>query len=101
MIQLAMSGFIYKYQKEINQICGEYGISYLAIFGSQARNEARDDSDVDFLVEFKNTPGLIEFIKAKQEFEKVLNKKVDMVTKNSLSKYLAPYVNRDIQRIYG
>lgn len=96
-----MSGLVHKYQQEINQICKDYGISYLAVFGSQARDEARDDSDVDLLVEFRNTPGLIEFIQAKQQFEKVLNRKVDMVTKKALSKYIAPYVNQDIRQIYG
>ena len=96
-----MSNLVQKHQQEINQICQEYGISSLSIFGSQARNEARADSDVDLLVEFNKTPGLIKFIQAKQKFEKVLNRTVDMVTRNALSKYIAPYVNRDIQQIYG
>ena len=96
-----MSDLINRHQQEINEICHASGISYLAIFGSQAREDARDDSDVDLLVEFRETPGLIEFIRAKQQFEKVLNRKVDLVTKSGLSKYLAPYVNQDVKQIYG
>ncbi len=96
-----MSDLINKHKHEINRVCQESGISYLAIFGSQTRGEAREDSDVDLLVEFTDTPGLIEFIHVKQQFEKVLNRKVDLITKTGLSKYIAPYVNQDIQRIYG
>lgn len=96
-----MSNLIKQHQQEINRICQESGISYLAVFGSQARNEALEDSDVDLLVEFKETPGLIRFIQTKHQFEKALNKKVDLVTKKGLSKYLAPFVNQDLQQIYG
>jgi len=96
-----MSNLIRQHQTEIDKICQDSGIIYLAIFGSEARNEAREDSDVDLLVEFKDTPGLLDFIRAKQQFEKVLSRKVDLVTKKGLSKYVSPYVNMDLQRIYG
>lgn len=96
-----MSDLIYEHKQEITKICQESGIRSLAVFGSQARREARADSDVDFLVEFIVTPGLIEFIRTKQQLEKILNRKVDLVTKNALSKYITPYVLKDIQQIYG
>ncbi len=96
-----MGNLITKYHQEVKKICEKSGISYLAVFGSQARNDAREDSDVDLLVEFKDTPGLIEFIQAKQQFEKVLNRRVDLVTKKGLSRYIAPYVKQDLQQIYG
>ena len=96
-----MSNLIRQHQHEINKICKEFGISYLAVFGSQAREEARDDSDIDLLVEFKETPGLIKFIQTKHQFEDILNRKVDLVTKKGLSKHLAPFVNQDLQQIYG
>lgn len=96
-----MNNLLYKHRQEINQVCQESGIKYLAIFGSQARGETRDKSDVDLLVEFTDTPGLIEFIRTKQKLEKVLSRKVDLVTKKGLSKYIAPYVTKDIRQIYG
>ncbi len=96
-----MVSLINQHKQEIKKICEESGISYLAIFGSQARSEARKDSDVDFLVEFKVTPGLIKFIQTKHQFEDVLKRKVDLVTKKGLSKYIAAFVNRDLQQIYG
>ena len=96
-----MNDLISKHQQELKRICQESGISYLAIFGSEARGEARDDSDVDLLIEFKDTPGLIRFIGIKQQFEKILDRKVDLVTKKGLSKHVAPYVVKDVKQIYG
>lgn len=96
-----MNDLLHTYQQEINTICKESGIKYLAVFGSLARGETRAESDVDLLIEFTDTPGLIEFIRIKQRFEKVLHRKVDLVTKKSLSKYIAPYITQDIQQIYG
>jgi len=86
---------------QIDKICKDAGITYLALFGSQARGNQTTDSDVDLLVEFKETPGLISFIRTKQQFEKVFDRKVDLVTKNGLSKYLKPYIQKDLQVIYG
>ena len=61
----------------------KYGLRLLAIFGSYARNQQNDKSDVDILVEFERPIG-IEFIDLAQEREKILNEKVDLVSKNGL-----------------
>lgn len=96
-----MNKLIQKHQKQIERICKASGISYLAVFGSQSRGDAKTNSDVDLLVEFKQTPGLIEFIRTKQLFESVLNTKVDLVTKKGLSKYIEPLLRKDLYQIYG
>ncbi len=96
-----MTNIITKAQKKINAICQDSGITYLALFGSQARGNASSSSDVDLLVEFKETPGLITFIRTKQRFEAVFNKKVDLITKSGLSKYVQPYIQKDLQQLYG
>lgn len=88
-------------QEEVNQLCEEAGIKYLALFGSQSRGEIRTDSDVDLLVEFSENPGLIGFIRTKNKFERLFNRKVDLVTKNGLSKYLKPIIEKDLRVIYG
>ncbi len=86
---------------DIDKICKNADITYLALFGSQARGDENKDSDIDLLVEFKEPPGLISFIHTKQQFEKIFDRKVDLVTKNGLSKYLKPYIQKDLQKIYG
>ncbi|HCS79295.1 TPA: nucleotidyltransferase [Patescibacteria group bacterium] len=96
-----MTKLLQKHQQEIEKICRDSGIKSLAVFGSHARGEAKMESDVDLLVEFSETPGLIEFIRTKQKLESVLKHKVDLVTKKGLSKYIVPYITQDIQQIYG
>lgn len=96
-----MKNILRQHQQEIAQVCQESDIKYLAVFGSYARGENNSLSDVDLLVEFIDTPGLIEFIRIKQKFESILHRKVDLVTKKGLSKYITPYMTRDIQQIYG
>ncbi len=60
-----------------------YPISSMALFGSYARNEQTDSSDVDILVEFNGKIG-IKFIDLANELEKSLGLKVDLVSKKGV-----------------
>lgn len=60
------------------------GIKSLAVFGSVARNTARDRSDIDLLVEFHRTPDLIEFAGVKLRLEELLGCRVDLVTRGGI-----------------
>lgn len=61
----------------------KYGLSFIAIFGSYGRGEQNANSDIDILVDFKKPIG-IEFIDLAEELEKLLNAKVDLVSKNGV-----------------
>lgn len=61
-----------------------YSVKTLFLFGSVARGEARDDSDVDLLVEFSQPVGLFQFIELQQWLESLLGCKVDLGTPRSL-----------------
>jgi predicted nucleotidyltransferase len=66
----------------------KYNIKTIALFGSHARNEQKEDSDIDILVEFTKNIG-IRFIDLADELETIFGKKVDLVSKNGLkNKYL-------------
>lgn len=72
----------------------EYPLANMAVFGSFARNEQREDSDVDILVEFK-TPVGMEFIDLADDLEGILHRKVDLVSKNGIKpKYFAVIQNQ-------
>jgi predicted nucleotidyltransferase len=60
-----------------------YPIAELALFGSQTRDDAEADSDVDLLVSF-NGPIGIEFVDLADELEHALEKNVDLITKEGL-----------------
>lgn len=96
-----MTNIIKQSQPGIDKICKDAGITYLAVFGSHARGDQKADSDIDLLVEFRETPGLISFIRTKHELEKVFDRKVDLVTKSGLSRYLQPFIQKDLQVLYG
>ena len=69
------------------------GVRRLALFGSVLRNEARPDSDVDFLVEF--APGqksFDRFLALSELLEKLLDHSVELVTTEALSPFLGPHI---------
>jgi len=55
-----------------------------AVFGSFVRGEQKEDSDIDILVEFKGEKSLLDLAGLKIELEEALQRKVDVLTYNSL-----------------
>ncbi len=72
----------------------EYGISRIGIFGSVARGENNEDSDLDVLVEAP-VLGLFAIVNIKSALEKLFHKKVDVVRKTD---YMPPRFRARIER---
>ena len=66
----------------------QYGVADLSIFGSVARNQANADSDLDILIDFTTTPGLLRYIELKNHLEELLGIPVDLVTRKALKRQL-------------
>ena len=64
-------------------LTSKYGVKNLAIFGSVSRGDDTSDSDVDILVEFEKPIG-IQFVDLAIELEKILKKRVDLVSRNAI-----------------
>ncbi len=60
-------------------ILKQAGVTRSSVFGSIVRGEARQDSDIDILVDFPRGKGLFEFVGLQLQLEDVLKKKVDLV----------------------
>lgn len=60
-------------------ILKSYEVTKAGIFGSVARGEDADDSDIDILVEIKSNYSLLKFIELKIKLEELLGRKVDLV----------------------
>jgi uncharacterized protein len=71
------------------------------IFGSYARNEANEQSDVDILLELDYSKKIgLGFVDMKFDIEDIVSAKVDLLTSNSLSPYLKPLVEKEMVLIY-
>ena len=71
-------------KEEIPNLRKEYGVDTLAVFGSYARGEQKEDSDIDILVNFVETVDFIEFMRLEFHLTDLLGIKVDLVTPDAL-----------------
>ena len=72
----------------------------IGIFGSFARVENREESDLDILVEFKKSPTLLTLIKLENDLTEILGIKVDLVTTGSLkNKRIKRSIKKDLIKI--
>lgn len=73
----------------------DFGVRRLALFGSTARDEARDDSDLDLLVDFETGPTFDAYMDLKFFLEDHLGLRVDIVTPKGLKPRVRPIVERE------
>jgi len=77
-----------------------YGVKQLGVFGSFVRNEAGEDSDVDFFIEFYPEKKTFDnFIELSFFLERLLSRKIEIVTPKSVSKYIAPYILNEVEYV--
>ncbi len=80
---------------EKQHLFAKYPIKSLAIFGSYARKEQHDESDVDILVEFDDNIG-IRFIDLADEIESITGIKIDLVSKNGIKERYFDAIKPDL-----
>jgi predicted nucleotidyltransferase len=78
-----------------NQIKERFHVKRIGLFGSFARGDEKETSDVDIMVEFEE-PTFDNFMKLAFFLEDLFGKKVELVTPDSLSPYIASYVTREV-----
>lgn len=71
-------------RKKILPILKKYGIKKASFFGSLVRDEQTEQSDIDLLVELPETASLLELASLKLDLEEILQRKVDVLTFDSL-----------------
>ncbi|HSK75490.1 MAG TPA: nucleotidyltransferase family protein [Thermoanaerobaculia bacterium] len=77
-----------KYRAEILDLAMRHGARNVRVFGSLARGEGRDDSDLDLLVTLGEGRSLLDLVGLKQDLEDLVHRPVDVVTEQALSPYL-------------
>lgn len=82
-------------RKYLSSKADAYGITKIGIFGSVARNEQTEDSDVDVCVEMKR-PDLFTMVHIKEELQELFGKPVDIVRlRNNMNPMLLKQIKRD------
>lgn len=69
----------------LKHVAKESGYERLAVFGSVARGEARQDSDLDFIIDAPEGTSSFAFLRFKSLVEEILGREVDMITYGGLS----------------
>ena len=100
-----MHGAVEQHREAIEELCRRYGVTKLDVFGSATRDdfdEAR--SDVDFLVEFNDVPGLgalRQYFGFKEDLEKLLGRPVDLVEGTIENPYVLRSVEESREPLYA
>jgi len=74
------------------KVSDEYSVKTIGVFGSVARNEETEQSDIDLLVEFSRPVGFVTFMRLENFLSEQLGARVDLVTPDSLK----PVIRQDV-----
>ncbi len=78
----------------------DYGVKQIGIFGSFVRNQASESSDIDFFIEFyPEQKSFDNFMDLAFYLQNLLGRKIEIVTPQSLSKYIGPYILKEVEYV--
>jgi len=87
-----------KIRFNLDKLKTKYPVNHFYLFGSYARDEQTEDSDIDIMVELDKPIGF-EFVHLALELEALLDKKVDLVSINAIEEKKMRYIREDITDI--
>lgn len=87
------------YKKIVDYLI-KYHPKRIGVFGSFARGDATDKSDIDILIDIEKRINLFDLVEMRDELSKLLNRKVDLITERSLNENLKKYIYDDCEYIY-
>lgn len=73
-----------------------YKVKRLGLFGSAARGEVGEGSDIDILVEFESPVGFLDFIRLENSLSKLLGRKVDLISGKAIKPALKEAIVEEI-----
>jgi hypothetical protein len=86
--------------KKLIELCRQSGVVQITLFGSMARGEANQQSDIDLVVKFSQPISLLQFAALERRLSEALGRKVDLLTEAAISPYLQERIKRDLKVIY-
>lgn len=82
--------------KKHHDVLEQYKVKKIGLFGSYARGEQTSNSDIDFLIDFKE-PTFDNFMNLVFFLENIFNTHVELITDGNLSPYMLPYIEKEIK----
>ena len=77
-----------------------FGVQEIGLFGSYVRNQSTEKSDIDLLVDIrKDKKTLQNYLNIVYFLESLFNNKVELITKQSLSKHIGPQILKTVEYI--
>lgn len=95
-----MATYPFDTQKLID-ICKANGIAMVGVFGSMARGEQTERSDIDLLVRPAKPKSLLSLVALEREISSALGQRVDLLTEGALSPYLRDRILSELQVLYA
>ncbi|HEY4520866.1 MAG TPA: nucleotidyltransferase family protein [Candidatus Paceibacterota bacterium] len=86
---------------KVQPLLEKHHISYAGVYGSVARGEDKDDSDIDILVTIDAPIGLFTFAGIQLALQDILNRPVDLVSTSSIKQNIKKYIINDLRDLYG
>ena len=91
-----------KYRKVISDYFQNKPVLKAYLFGSYARGEANEQSDVDILIELDYSQSIgLAFVEMQLDLQDMLSRKVDLVSERGLSKFIKPFIEQEKELIYA
>jgi len=87
-------------RERLLQACERDDILFIGVFGSSARGDIREGSDIDLLVQFSRRKSLLDLVRLERELSEILGRKVDLLTEASISPYMIDGIKADLGVIY-
>lgn len=87
-------------RKKLIEIAQRRNIAYLALFGSVARGEATEQSDVDLAIRFTRPVSLFDYVDVQLEFEELLGKSVDLIPIDNAYSFVRDSMNAGLTILY-
>lgn len=81
-----------KYRESVIAIASKYHAENVRIFGSVARGEATENSDIDILVKFQSGASLLDEAGLDRELNKLLGEKVDVIGEDTIRDEFKPFI---------
>jgi len=96
---MKLANIIEKKREEIIRLSAKHGAKNIRVFGSVARGDESEDSDIDILVDLEKGRSLLDLSGLLIDLQKLLDRKVDVVTEKSLHWYIRDKILKEAHEI--